>query len=159
LPALQAFLFEVAMRDREVPMMRVEVDGVVVRRPGVLDVLQYNSTGKVTMSRMRPQTMPGEVLIERNGTFPAIVGAVPSHVQDILRHHIIGAVTGKHPAALVNEADPVALNCFCYSLADAAEAKRLLCTNGYAWPARSLTDMVRTLLGLDPVAPSVGSKS
>jgi hypothetical protein len=146
LPALQAFLLEVAMRDREVPMMRVEVDGKVVRRPGVLDVLQCDGNGKPTLSRMRPQTLPGELLIERAGTFPAIVGAVPSHVQDILRHHLINAVTREHPAMLINEADPVALNCICHSLADAAEAKRLLCENGRGWPAYTLTDMVRVLL-------------
>jgi hypothetical protein len=130
--------------------MRVEVAGTVVTRPGVLDVLQYDGTGKPTLSRMRPQLLPGEVLIERAGQIPAIAGAAPSHVKDIIRHQVIRAVTGEHPATLAKEADPVALNCLCYRLADAAEAARLLCANGHGWPAQSLTDMVRTVLGIQP---------
>lgn len=43
-----------------VPMMRVEVAGVIVTRPGVLDVLQYDGAGRPTVSRMRPQLLPGE---------------------------------------------------------------------------------------------------
>jgi hypothetical protein len=138
---------------REVPMMRVEVNGTVEHRPGVLDVLQYDSTGKPTLSRMRPQLLPGETLIEREGQIPAIAGAGMKHVSDMLRHQLIRAVTGEHPAVLVKEADPVALNCLCHRLADAAEAARLLCANGYGWPAQSLTDMVRTSLGLTAEAP------
>jgi hypothetical protein len=57
---------------RTVPMMRVEVAGVIVTRPGQLDVLQYDSTGKPTVSRMRPQLLAGEVLVERTGRIPAI---------------------------------------------------------------------------------------
>jgi hypothetical protein len=134
------------MRNREAPMMRVEVDGKIERRPGVLEVLLYDATGKPTLSRMRPQTLPGEVLIERAGTFPAIAGAGLSHVQDILRHQLIGAVTGQHPAMLAKEADPVSLDCMCYRLADAAEAKRLLWDDNRTWSDVSLTDMVCTLL-------------
>jgi len=55
------------------PMMNVEVDGQAVRRPGVLDVLQYDAVGKPVVSHMRPQLLTGEVLLERAGTFPAIV--------------------------------------------------------------------------------------
>jgi hypothetical protein len=50
---------------------------------------------------------------------------------------------------LAEEADPVALNCLVHRLADASEAARLLCANGHGWPAQSLTDMVRALLGLN----------
>jgi hypothetical protein len=142
------------MRDREVPMMRVEVDGVVMRRPGVLDVLQVDGNGNPTLSRMRPLTMPGELLLERAGTFPAIIGAVPSHVQDMLHDHVVRAVTGQYPAWAVKVADPVALGGLCYNLADLAEAKRLLCAHGYTWPARSVTDMVRALLKLNEGEPA-----
>lgn len=139
---------------REVPMMRVEVDGVVVRRPGVLDPLLYDRTGKIVMSRMRPQTLPGELLVEREGTFPAIVGAQPKHAQEVIRHQVVRAVLGTHPAMLAKEADSVALNCLCHSLADAAEAKRLLCLNTPAFPAHTLTDMVRNLLKLNEKEPA-----
>ena len=133
---------------RAVPMMRVEVNGAVVSRPGVLDVLQYDIAGRPTLSRMRPQLLPGEVLIERAGQIPAIEGAGPAHMSDMIRHQLIRSLLGTHPAMLAKEADPVALNCLCHRLADAAEAARLLCANGYGWPAQSLTDMVRALLGL-----------
>jgi hypothetical protein len=55
------------------PMMSVEVGGQIVRRLGVLDVLQYDRTGKPTVSRMRPQLLPGEVLCERAGQVPSVV--------------------------------------------------------------------------------------
>lgn len=58
---------------RTPPMMSVEVDGQIVRRPGVLDVLMYDCTGKPTLSRMRPQLEAGEVLQERAGQIPAII--------------------------------------------------------------------------------------
>ena len=60
---------------RTVPMMRVEIAGVIVTRPGELDVLQYDSSGKPTISRMRPRLEPDETLIERAGTIPAITRA------------------------------------------------------------------------------------
>lgn len=60
---------------REAPMLRVEVAGHIVRRPGVLEVLMYDRTGKPTISRMRPQLLEGEVLQERQGQIPAIVRA------------------------------------------------------------------------------------
>jgi hypothetical protein len=129
-------------------MMRVEVNGTVEHRPGVLDVLQYDGDGKPTLSRMRPQLLPGEILIERAGQIPAIEGAIPARMHEMIRHQLVRSVLGTHPAILVKEADPVALNCLCHRLVDAAEAARLLCANGYGWPAQSLTDMVRTALGL-----------
>lgn len=55
------------------PMLKVEVDGQVIRRPGVLDVLQRDLAGRPTVSRMRPQLEAGEVLRERVGQIPAIV--------------------------------------------------------------------------------------
>lgn len=62
---------------RAVPMMRVEVDGAMVRRPGVVDVLLYDHTGKPTVARVRPQLLPGEVLVERAGQIPAIFQETP----------------------------------------------------------------------------------
>ena len=61
---------------RTPPTMPVEVAGQTVRRPAVLDVLLYDHTGKPTVSRMRPQLEPGEILQERLGTFPAIIREV-----------------------------------------------------------------------------------
>jgi hypothetical protein len=129
-------------------MLRVEVDGKVVQRPGVLDVLQYDATGKATLSRLRPQLLPGETLVERVGAIPVVVGARPAHEHALIRHQVVRSVLGTHTAMLAEEADPVALNCICHSLIDAAEAKRLLCANGAGWPAQTLTDMVRVVLGL-----------
>ncbi len=55
---------------RAVPQMKVEVDGAIVTRPGVLDVLQQNHAGLI--AHMRPQLLPGEILVERIGRIPAI---------------------------------------------------------------------------------------
>lgn len=133
----------------EVPMLRVEIDGKIVRRPGVLHVLQSDSQGNAVLSHLRPQLLPGETLVERNGAIPAVIGAGPQHEHEVTRHQVVRAVTGTHPAMLAKEADPVALNCIVRNLTDAAEAKRLLCANTTAWPAQTLTDMVRALLGLE----------
>lgn len=62
---------------RAVPMMRVEIAGAVVTRPGQLDVLQHDDTGRPTISRMRPQLEAGEVLQERPGRIPAIIRNAP----------------------------------------------------------------------------------
>lgn len=62
---------------RAVPMMRVEVAGAVVMRPGQLEVLLYDRTGKPTVSRMRPQLEEGEVLQERLGRIPVIIRTAP----------------------------------------------------------------------------------
>jgi hypothetical protein len=53
--------------------MRVEVDGAIVTRPGVLEVLLYDRTGRPTVSHMRPRLESGEVLQERRGCIPVIV--------------------------------------------------------------------------------------
>jgi hypothetical protein len=44
---------------RAVPQMKVELDGAIVTRPGVL-------------AHMRPQLLPGEILVERVGRIPTI---------------------------------------------------------------------------------------
>lgn len=59
------------------PMLSVEVDGCIVRRVGVLDVLAYDLTGKPTVARVRPQLLSGEVLQERIGAIPVIVRTLP----------------------------------------------------------------------------------
>lgn len=135
---------------RTPPMMRVEVEGVVLRRPGVLDILQCDGDGRPTLSRMRPQLLPGEILIERAGQIPVIEGATSTHVSDTIRFQLIRAVTGEHPAMLAKEADPVAVNCLVQTIGDAAEAKRLICAHGRGWPAQSLSEMVRSLLRISP---------
>jgi hypothetical protein len=56
-------------------MMKVQIGGDVVRRVGEVEVIARDHTGRPTISRMRPQLYPGEVLVERIGTFPAIVRA------------------------------------------------------------------------------------
>jgi hypothetical protein len=130
------------------PLMRVEVDGKVVTRPGVLEVLQYGRDGKPTVSRMRPQLGPGEILRERAGTIPVISkGPDVTHVHDVYRHQIVRAVLGEHPAILSKEADPVALTCLCRRLVDAQKAMELLRANGCGRYSDSLADMVRVLLG------------
>jgi hypothetical protein len=58
---------------RAPPMMSVEVAGQIMRRPSVLEVLLYDLAGKPTVSHMRPQLLPGEVLQERLGQIPAII--------------------------------------------------------------------------------------
>jgi hypothetical protein len=132
-------------------MMNVEVGGKIVRRPGVLEVLLYDRTGKPTVSRMRPQLLPGEALYDRDGMIPAIVKESEMKARnDVWRHQVIRAVLGTHPAMLAKEADPVALDCLCRRLADAQDAAALLVANGCGWPARTLTDMVRTALGIQP---------
>jgi len=74
--ALAAFLFaRHAMRTP--PMMSVEVDGQIVRRPAELEVLLYDRTGKPSVSRMRPTLHEGETLHERSGQLPIIVKATP----------------------------------------------------------------------------------
>jgi hypothetical protein len=115
-------------------MMKFEVDGVVVHRPGVLDVLLYDSTRKPTLSHIRPQLLPGEELVERTRQIPAIVGAQPQHVSEMIRHQVVCCFLGTHPAMLAEEADPMALNCVVHSLTDAAEAQRLPCPDTAAWP-------------------------
>ena len=66
----------------------------------------------------------------------------------VYRHQIIRAVTGTHPAMLVREADPVALDCLCRRLDDAEQVAQLLVANGHGLPSQSLSEMVRALLAL-----------
>lgn len=61
------------------------------------------------------------------------------------RDLVIRCVLGSQPAMLAREHDPASLDSICRRLADAAEAKRLLCAKGYAHPAQSLADVVRAL--------------
>lgn len=61
---------------RAVPLMKVEVAGVVVLRPGELDVLVRDAAGRAVISRMRPHLSSGEVLHERLGQIPIILQEV-----------------------------------------------------------------------------------
>lgn len=61
------------MRQPEPVMMRVQIGGDVVRRVGEVEILARDHTGRPTISRMRPTLQPGEILVERLGTFPSIV--------------------------------------------------------------------------------------
>jgi hypothetical protein len=132
---------------RTPPMMSVEVDGKVERRPGVLDVLLYDRTGKPVASRMRPKLKPGEVLRERAGAIPAITNNAPAlGLHDVYRDQIVRAVLGTHPAMLAREADPVALDCLCRRLMDAQDAMQLMRANGFGRYSDSLADMVRLVL-------------
>jgi hypothetical protein len=54
-------------------MLSVEVDGRVVSRPGQVEVLLYDHTGRPAVSHLVPRLEPGEMLVERIGTFPAII--------------------------------------------------------------------------------------
>jgi len=58
---------------RAPPMLSVEVAGAVVRRPGQVDVLVRDVTGRPIVSHVRPQLLPGELLQERVGRIPLIV--------------------------------------------------------------------------------------
>lgn len=59
------------------PMLNVEVDGQVQRRPGTVEVLLYDHTGRPTAFHMRPQLHAGEMLCERAGRIPLIVQEQP----------------------------------------------------------------------------------
>jgi hypothetical protein len=54
-------------------MLRVEVAGAVVRRPGEVDVLVRDVAGRALVAHVRPQLLPGEQLMERAGQIPMIV--------------------------------------------------------------------------------------
>lgn len=55
------------------PMLRVEVNGSIERRPAELHVLVRDLAGRAVVSHMRPQLLPGEALCERRGQIPIIV--------------------------------------------------------------------------------------
>lgn len=61
------------MRRVEPVMMKVQIGGDIVRRAGEVEIIARDLAGRPTISHMRPQLYPGEVLVERLGTFPAIV--------------------------------------------------------------------------------------
>jgi hypothetical protein len=63
----------------------------------------------------------------------------------IYRDRMVLAVTGARPAVSAKTADTAALDRLCYALADAEEAKRVLCAKGYGLPSQSLADLVRKL--------------
>ena len=60
----------------DAPMLPVELDGVVVKRASVPEVLLYDRYGSPAMVHMRPQLSHGEVLVERAGTIPLIVSVL-----------------------------------------------------------------------------------
>jgi hypothetical protein len=68
----------------------------------------------------------------------------------IYRDRIVRAVTGTRPAALANAVDTTALDRFCQTLADAEDAKQLLCAKGFGVPSQSLLELVRAALGVKP---------
>lgn len=63
----------------------------------------------------------------------------------IYRDRIMRAVVGTRPAILAKEADAAAIDRLCMGLAEAEEAKQLLCAKGYGFPSQSLPDLVRKL--------------
>lgn len=63
----------------------------------------------------------------------------------IHRDRIVRAVLGTRPAILAKEADAAAIDRICRGLADAEEAKQLLCAKGYGWPSQSLVDLARAV--------------
>ena len=63
----------------------------------------------------------------------------------IYRDRMVRAVTGTRPAALATVADTRALDRLSTALADAEDAKQLLCAKGYGVPTQSLTELVRSL--------------
>jgi len=54
-------------------MLRVEVNGLIERRPAELHVLVRDLAGRAVVSHMRPQLLPGELLRERAGEIPLVV--------------------------------------------------------------------------------------
>lgn len=53
-------------------LLRVEVNGREERRQAV-PVHLYDSSGRLVATGLRPQTLPGEQLVERLGTYPKII--------------------------------------------------------------------------------------
>lgn len=60
---------------REPLLMKVDIDGTVVRRKAEPHYL-YNERGQLVATRMRPIVQPGEVLVDRLGTFPQIISVL-----------------------------------------------------------------------------------
>lgn len=57
---------------REPLFMKVDIAGEVVRRQAEPHHL-YNERGQLVATCMRPIVRPGELLVERLGTFPKII--------------------------------------------------------------------------------------
>ncbi|KQQ93638.1 hypothetical protein [Massilia sp. Leaf139] len=139
--------------------VRVEIDGIVVQRRAELRVLEYDHTGRATISCMAPIIEEGELLVERIGEIPFIVrmhgaGEAPKaaktdsvrHMQvTVYRDHIIRTVFGQRPALLFKEVDSDALGRVCERLADAEDAKRIMRNKGYGQPWTSLVELARLL--------------
>lgn len=68
----------------------------------------------------------------------------------IYRDRIMRAVVGTRPAILAKAADTAAIDRLCMGLAEAEEAKQLLCAKGYGFPSQSLPDLVRKLPSVKP---------
>lgn len=140
---------------RQAPQMRAELAGVIVTRPGVLQVLQ-SVDGKPTVSRMVPQLDPGEQLVERLGMIPEIIKEAdviapinrPTDRERcaIFRDEMARAFLGARPAMQGKEANSIAVDSMCRQLVDAQNAKALLRANGHGRNTDSITDMVRTLV-------------
>jgi hypothetical protein len=58
--------------DREPLYMKVEIGGDIVRREAE-PLHLYDNRGRLIATRMRPSVRPGEVLVDRLGTFPKII--------------------------------------------------------------------------------------
>jgi hypothetical protein len=57
---------------REPLYMKVAIGGDVVRREAE-PLHLYDNRGRLIAVRMRPTVRPGEILVDRLGTFPAII--------------------------------------------------------------------------------------
>jgi len=157
---------EGAVEERKDITVRVEIDGIVVQRRAELRVLEYDNTGRATVSCMTPILEEGEILCERLGMIQVIIrapaaAATPAPAKPaidpvrymqvtIYRDHIIRTVFGKRPAMAFKEFDTDALNRLCERLADAEDAKRIMRNKGYGQPWESLVDLARLLPDAPP---------
>lgn len=57
---------------RDPVLVRVEIDGKEARRQAEPFHL-YNDAGQLVATALRPMVLPGEVLIDRLGTYPKII--------------------------------------------------------------------------------------
>lgn len=60
---------------REPLYMKVAIGDDVVRRQAE-PLHLYDNTGRLIATRMRPTVLPGELLVDRVGTFPKIIREV-----------------------------------------------------------------------------------
>jgi hypothetical protein len=68
------FILRCAMQ-REPLYMKVSIGGDVVRREAE-PLHLYDNRGRLIATRMQPAVRPGELLVERMGTFPKIIREV-----------------------------------------------------------------------------------